>query len=98
MKASIARLIEVPRPARALPKPSSAARAPALVSLSKIAVKSSISPAFSRALRSGMVSPAWKPCFDVPELSSTWGYPAVLTGMFFICYMMYRRFKQSDWL
>ena len=37
--------------------------------------------------------------FDhMPELNSTWGYPAVLTGMFVICYMMYRRFKQSDWL
>ena len=37
--------------------------------------------------------------FDhMPELRSVWGYPAVLLGMFMLCYYMYRRFKQSEWL
>ena len=36
--------------------------------------------------------------FDhMPELRVRGAIPALPTGMFVICYMMYRRFKQSDW-
>jgi magnesium transporter len=34
----------------------------------------------------------------MPELSSAWGYPAVLTLMSGICGMMYRGFRRNGWL
>jgi magnesium transporter len=34
----------------------------------------------------------------MPELSSQWGYPAVLLGMFAACGSMFRGFKRNGWL
>jgi magnesium transporter len=34
----------------------------------------------------------------MPELSQTWGYPAVLSGMAAICAALYRGFKRNGWL
>jgi hypothetical protein len=73
---SIVRLIAGPRPASALPKPCSAARALTRVSSSKMAVKSSISPALTRALRSGIVAPARKLRRVEPGVSSTYLSPS----------------------
>jgi magnesium transporter len=34
----------------------------------------------------------------LPELEWTWGYPAVLTLMFGICFVLYRTFRRNHWL
>jgi magnesium transporter len=34
----------------------------------------------------------------MPELSTTWGYPAVLATMITICAILYRGFKRNGWL
>jgi magnesium transporter len=34
----------------------------------------------------------------MPELNTTWGYPAVLTVIVGACVLLYRRFKKSGWL
>jgi magnesium transporter len=34
----------------------------------------------------------------MPELRWTWGYPAVLTLMFCVCFVLYRTFRRSNWL
>ncbi|MCW2889976.1 MAG: magnesium transporter [Streptosporangiaceae bacterium] len=34
----------------------------------------------------------------MPELSTTWGYPAALTVIISACVLLYRRFKKSGWL
>ncbi|HEX3286443.1 MAG TPA: magnesium/cobalt transporter CorA [Mycobacterium sp.] len=34
----------------------------------------------------------------MPELQWTWGYPAVLTVMFCVCFVLYRTFRRSNWL
>jgi len=34
----------------------------------------------------------------MPELESTWGYPAILTVMVGACLALYRNFKHRDWL
>jgi magnesium transporter len=34
----------------------------------------------------------------MPELQWTWGYPAVLALMFFICFMLFRAFRRNHWL
>ena len=37
--------------------------------------------------------------FDhMPELRSPLGYPAILLLMASVCFLLYRRFKQSEWL
>jgi magnesium transporter len=34
----------------------------------------------------------------MPELKWTWGYPAVLTLMFCVCFALYRTFRRNNWL
>ncbi|MET0898184.1 MAG: magnesium/cobalt transporter CorA [Mycobacterium sp.] len=34
----------------------------------------------------------------MPELQWTWGYPAVLTLMFSVCFVLYRTFRHNHWL
>ena len=34
----------------------------------------------------------------MPELEWTWCYPAVLTLMFGICFLLYRTFRRHHWL
>lgn len=34
----------------------------------------------------------------MPELASSWGYPAVLIGMATICLLLYRTFRRQGWL
>jgi magnesium transporter len=34
----------------------------------------------------------------MPELEWEYGYPTVLTVVLVICFVLYRRFKQSGWL
>ncbi|GFG54665.1 magnesium and cobalt transport protein CorA [Mycolicibacterium agri] len=34
----------------------------------------------------------------MPELSWTWGYPAVLIVMFCVCFVLYRTFRRNHWL
>lgn len=34
----------------------------------------------------------------MPELSTPWGYPAVLVGMAVICLLLYRNFRRQHWL
>jgi magnesium transporter len=34
----------------------------------------------------------------MPELKWTWGYPAVLTLMFCVCFALYRTFRRNHWL
>jgi magnesium transporter len=37
--------------------------------------------------------------FDhMPELRSSWGYPAILLIMFGACFGLYRKFKHAGWL
>ncbi|MGF2945044.1 magnesium/cobalt transporter CorA [Mycobacterium sp. Lab-001] len=35
---------------------------------------------------------------DMPELHAEWGYPAVLSAMFVVCFLLYRSFRKRDWL
>jgi magnesium transporter len=34
----------------------------------------------------------------MPELTWTWGYPAVLTVMLLVCLLLYRTFRRNSWL
>jgi len=34
----------------------------------------------------------------MPELHWTWGYPAVLTVMFCVCFLLYRTLRRNHWL
>ena len=34
----------------------------------------------------------------MPELTWTWGYPAVLTVMLLVCVLLYRTFRRNSWL
>ncbi len=34
----------------------------------------------------------------MPELQWTWGYPAVLTIMFCVCFLLHRTFRRNNWL
>jgi magnesium transporter len=35
---------------------------------------------------------------NMPELHTRYGYPVVLVGMLVVCWVLYRFFKQRDWL
>lgn len=35
---------------------------------------------------------------EMPELHAEWGYPAVLSGMSLVCFLLYRAFRRRGWL